>query len=105
VQGNNKENEAVASDLSPPKKKLRLYMKQRLIKQKLEDIFNEINDANWGVSDFLYYAFQNKDLKGNDVCCDQSHGNIVQRFLVGNTHYTPAHTINFWFCHQDGHLD
>ena len=104
-QDDNKENEAAAFDLSPPKKKPRLYAKRRSIKQKLEDIFDEINDANWGISDFLYYAFRNKDSEGNDVHRDQSHGNIVQGFLAGHTRYTPAYIINFWFCHQDGRLD
>ena len=63
-----------------------------------------INEAGWSMSDFLYFTFQNKDFKGKAVNLDHLHTSFVQKFLLGQTRYNPAHVIAFWFNHRDGHL-
>ena len=56
-QDDNKENEAVLPDSLPSAKKSQMYAEWRLNKEKLQDILQKINDANWSRSDFLYYTF------------------------------------------------
>jgi hypothetical protein len=106
-QDDNKENEAVSPDslLLPPTKKPRAYAQRRSNEEKLQTIFQVINDAHWSMSEFLYYTFRNKDSKGKAINRDHSHASTVQKFLTGQTRYNPAHIINFWFCHPDGRLE
>jgi len=103
-QDDNKENEAVSS-LLPPTKKPHAYAQRRSNEEKLQTIFQVINDAHWSMSEFLYYTFRNKDSKGKAINRDHSHASTVQKFLTGQTRYNPAHIINFWFCHPDGRLE
>ena len=103
-QDDDKENEAMLPSL-PPQKKQRLYAERRSTNEKLQNLFQTIDDAGWSMSDFLYYTFRNKDSKGKAVNRDHSHASTVQKFLSGQTRYNPAHIIAFWFNHRDGRLE
>jgi uncharacterized FlaG/YvyC family protein len=84
-QDDNKENETVSSDTLPPTKKPQAYTEQRSNKEKLRDILAKIDNANWSMSDFLYYTFRNKDSAGKDIHQDHSHASTVQKFLARQT--------------------
>ena len=60
-QDNNKENEAALPETLPPEKKRQVYAERISSEEKLLDILKTIDDANWSMSDFLYYTFRNKD--------------------------------------------
>ena len=102
----NKENEAPVSEPSTPtKKKVRRYKQRRSIDDKLNDIFNEIEEADWSLSHFLFYVFRHKGDDGKDIHRRKAHANTVQKFLAGNTRYTPADILMSWFHTPDGRLD
>ncbi|KIM75838.1 hypothetical protein PILCRDRAFT_13212 [Piloderma croceum F 1598] len=89
-QDDDKENEAMLPSL-PPQKKQRLYAERRSTNEKLQNLFQTIDDAGWSMSDFLYYTFRNKDSKGKAVNRDHSHASTVQKFLSGQGF---ANTLN-----------
>jgi len=98
-EDSNKENKSPG--LSSPPKKWK-YKKQRTTNQKPHDIFKVIHDADWGLSDFLYFVFQHKDTDGNEIHCEQAHANMVQKFLARNCVYMLAHILHLWYYSKDG---
>jgi hypothetical protein len=101
-EDSNKENQLPGS-LSPPKK--RKYKKRRTTDQKLCEIFKVIHEADWGLSDFLYFVFRREDTEGQDIHREQAHGNMVQKFLAGNCTHTPAQILHSWYHSKDGRIE
>jgi hypothetical protein len=96
-EDSNKENHSPGPSTSPLKKR-----KYKTTDQKLYDIFKVIRDANWALSDFLYFAFRHKNTNGEDIHCEPAHSNMVQKFLAGNCVHTPARMLDSWYHSKDG---
>ena len=72
--------------------------------QKLEDVFEAIEDANWVLGEFLYRVFQLKDDDGGKRHGSKRHAKLASSFLQGMTQYTAAMImiIDAWFRDPDG---
>jgi hypothetical protein len=92
---------------SPPEstmnsKKRKRYTPRKTPAEKLEAVFSAIEEAKWGLGDFLYHVFGLKDEDGEKIQRSKRHAGMVQRFLQGNARHTPATIIDAWFRNPDG---
>jgi hypothetical protein len=78
------------------------YSARQNNQQKLEDVFEAIEDANWVLREFLYHVFRLKDDDGGKRHQSKQHAKLASSFLQGITQYTPAMAIDAWFWDPDG---
>ena len=105
-RSDNKENELPHlpgyTQTSTSVKKRKPYSARKTTPEKLEVVFTAIEEAKWGLGEFLYEVFRLKNEDGDKVHRSKRHAGMVQRFLQGNTRHTPAMIIDAWFRNPDG---
>ncbi|KAF5323991.1 hypothetical protein D9611_008409 [Ephemerocybe angulata] len=80
----------------PPLKKKRTYNKDW---QKLDAIFDRLQELNWSFSDLLGYAFTTKEARST------RHATVISKFLQGKDNCYPAQLIEAWDKHRDGAVE
>ncbi|KAF8239855.1 hypothetical protein L208DRAFT_1171970, partial [Tricholoma matsutake] len=78
------------------------YSAWKTTPKNLEVVFMAIEEAKWGLEEFLYEVFRLKNEDRDKVHHSKQHAGMVQHFLQGNTQHTPAMIIDAWFRNPDG---
>ena len=61
-------------------KKRKPYTPRKTPTEKLEAVFSAIEEAKWGLGDFLYHVFRLQDEDGEHIQRSKRHAGMVQRF-------------------------
>jgi hypothetical protein len=72
------------------------------IAEKLDKLFDAIHDLDWTLGDFLHHVFTHQDEDKTHIPRSQRHGNIVQRYISGNTTHGVGQIIESWLTSPDG---
>ncbi|KAK7015997.1 hypothetical protein R3P38DRAFT_2542898, partial [Favolaschia claudopus] len=70
--------------------------------EKLDRVFDLFQELDWTLGDFLHYTFTHKDSNNIHIARSQRHGNIVQRYLSGQTSHGVGRLLESWFTSPDG---
>lgn len=99
-KSSSKENASFDSETQSSKK--RRYTTRRTDAEKLEQIFQILNEVNWTLSELLYHLFCMKDALGKEIHRTHQHSKYVSRFLQGDSKYTPGTILELWLHSSDG---